>query len=647
MEAAADARSIVTLRNEDRVEQAEDFLLRIRAILHQENRRNQNVLSHDLQEKAAEILGYPGIAAHQRVETFMSDYFRHARVVSRFLDSARKAARPKRKEAKPVPLGQNLESFHDQIRFRDLEKAASQPTSWLPAFRVAVEENCPVSEEALLLIQQNLDRYSADDFFPTKVEREMLLDFLRPRPGIYARLSEMHDCGLLGQMFPEFQPIYCRVIRDFYHKYTVDEHTLLTIRNLERLCEPTNPSRERFSSILKELESPQLLVMALLFHDVGKWKEENHAEESVRMAQKAFQRLRLPLPSTQKVEFLIKNHLQLSLVAFRRDTEDPDVVRKFATLIGTEENLKMLCLMTLVDIEAVSPDTLTPWKEELLWQLYVDTYNQLTLAYGDEVIEKDSSLAEILAGRPNDLTETEISTFLEGFPRRYLKLVDRESIYQHVRLSRNIHPHQVHLSLEKKDAIWELSVVTLDKPYLLSNIFGVLAYFGMDILRGQAMTSLSGLVLDIFQFTDHEKFFKLNPGGIAQFGDLLQDVVAGRVDLSSLLRGKESSLLYRKMRKRVPTFISFDNQHSPRYTIMEIITQDALGLLYRISRVISRHGCDIHLVLISTEGNKAIDVFHITGKDGKLSESSEAHLKADLEQMLEGAHEINQEHRPS
>ncbi len=646
-ERATGARSAATLTNKDRVEQAEDFLLRIRAILHQENRRNQNVLSHDLQEKVAEILGYPGTVAHQRVETFMSDYFRHARAVSRFLDSARKAARPKGKEAMPVPLGQNLESFHDEIRFRDLEKAAARPTSWLPAFRVAIEEGCPVSEEALLLIHQNLDRYDAEAFFPSEVERDMLLDFLRPRPGLYARLSEMHDCGLLGQMFPEFQPIYCRVIRDFYHKYTVDEHTLLTIRNLERLCEPSNPGRERFSSILKELDSPELLVLALLFHDVGKWKEENHAEESVRMVENVFRRLRLPAESAKKVEFLIRNHLQLSLVAFRRDTEDPDVVRRFATLIGTEENLKMLCLMTLVDIEAVSPDTLTPWKEELLWQLYVDTYNQLTLGYGDEVIEKDSSLAEILAGRPEDLTEGEISSFLEGFPRRYLKLVDKESIYRHVRLSRNIHPHEVHLSLEKKGAIWELSVVTLDKPYLLSNIFGVLAYFGMDILRGQAMTSLSGLVLDIFQFTDHEKFFELNPGGIAQFSELLQDVVAGRVELSSLLRGKESSLLYRKVRKHFPTFISFDNQHSPRYTIMEIITQDALGLLYRISRVISRHGCDIHLVLISTEGNKAIDVFHITEKDGKLSESSQADLKADLERMLEGDHEINQEHRPS
>ncbi|HEV8132850.1 MAG TPA: [protein-PII] uridylyltransferase [Acidobacteriota bacterium] len=634
--------------DQERLAQAENFLLQIRAMLHLESRRNQNVLSHDLQERIAELLGYPGSGAQHRVETFMSDYFRHARTVSRFLESARRAVRVRRKDVKPVPLGQNLEHFRCEIHFRDLEKAASQPTSWLAAFRAAIEEGCPVSDEALSLIRQNLVQYRAESFFPTETETEMLLDFLRPRSGLYGRLSEMHDCGLLGQMFPEFQPIFCRVIRDFYHKYTVDEHTLLTIRNLERLCEPVNPSRERFSSILKELQSPELLVLALLLHDVGKWKAENHAEESVHMAQNVFHRLRLPAESAGKIEFLIKNHLQLSLVAFRRDTEDPDVVRRFAALVGTEENLKTLCLLTLVDIEAVSPDTLTPWKEELIWQLYVDTYNQLTLGYGDEVIEGDlPSLAEVLADRPDDLTQPEISSFLEGFPRRYLKLVDKETIYRHVRLSRNIHPDEIHLSLEKKAAMWELSVVTLDKPFLLANIFGVLAYFGMDILRGQAMTSLSGLVLDIFQFTDHEKFFKLNPGGIAQFKQMLQDVVAGNTELASLLRGKESSVLYRKVRKHVPTLITFDNQHSPRYTILEIVTQDALGLLYRISRVISRHGCDIHLVLISTEGNKAIDVFHITAKEGKLAESLQADLKADLERRLEGGHEINQEYRPS
>src|SRR5207247_7371909 len=122
------------------------------------------------------------------------------------------------------------------------------------------------------------------DFYPVAGERAGLLEFLKPGSGLYARLSEMHDCGLLGGMFPEFAAISCRVVRDFYHKYTVDEHTLLAIRNLERLATPSTPSREHFAALLADLRAPELLVLALLFLDVGKWRDDEHASESVPMA---------------------------------------------------------------------------------------------------------------------------------------------------------------------------------------------------------------------------------------------------------------------------------------------------------------------------------------------------------------------------
>ena len=201
----------------------------------------------------------------------------------------------------------------------------------------------------------------------------------------------------------------------------------------------------------------------------------------------------------------------MSLVAFRRDTEDPDIVKHFAELVGIEERLKMLCLLTLVDIEAVSLETLTAWREELLWRLYVDTYNHLTLSYGDERIDTTSrTWPSSSRGRPPDVPETEIRRFLEGLPCRYLQLFDREAIYRHVQLSRDIKPDHVHAALERKGVTWELTVVTLDKPFLFSNICGVLSSFGMDILKGHAMTNPNGLVLDIFQVTDDDRYLELN-----------------------------------------------------------------------------------------------------------------------------------------
>jgi [protein-PII] uridylyltransferase len=542
----------------------------------------------------------------------------------------------------PRPVGVNLVRSRDGIRFVDEARAAREPHSWLPLFQAAIDAGAGVADESLALIQQHAPRFDADAFFPSAAEPAAFLHFLKPKAGLYARLTEMHDCGLLGQMLPEFKAISCRVVRDFYHKYTVDEHTLLTIRNLERLLATPPPAgRERFRGLLLDLAEPELLVLALLYHDVGKWSDDNHAVESVRMAREMFERLQLPPAARDTVDFLISQHLQMSLIAFRRDTDDPEIVKRFAGIVGIEERLKMLCLLTLGDVGAVSPGTLTPWREELLWRLYVDTYNHLTLQYADDLIEgNQAGLSELLAGRPKDVTEAEITTFLEGLPRRYLQLFSRDAIYSHVQLSRDIQADQVHAALEPKGNTWELAVTTLDKPFLFSNVCGVLSSFGMNILRGHAMTNPNGLVLDIFEFTDQERFLAMNADGQARVLEVLADVVSGRSDITARLRARERGVLGRRVSRFAPV-IHADNQSSRRYTILDIITTNQIGLLHRISRVISRHGCDVDLVLISTEGVKAIDVFHITDHGAKLSDTAQRALTADLQRMLEETDEVD------
>jgi [protein-PII] uridylyltransferase len=271
-----------------------------------------------------------------------------------------------------------------------------------------------------------------------------------------------------------------------------------------------------------------------------------------------------------------------------------------------------------------------------LWRLYVDTYNYLTQRYADDIIERNQAdLTEVLQGLPDDMTEGELRLFLEGFPRRYLQMFARDAIYQHVRLARDIKPQELHLSLEQNEAVWTLAVATLDRPFLFSNICGVLASFGMNILRGHAFTTPSGLVLDVFQFTDEERFLELNRDAHRQVLSVLQDVVSGKAEVTALLRGREQSVFQRKMPRFSPV-VRADNETSGRYTILDIIADNALGLLYRISRVISQHGCDVDLVLISTEGEKAIDVFHITKAGAKLTEAEQHALTSDLQRTLEG-----------
>jgi [protein-PII] uridylyltransferase len=626
-----DRRRVARGASPDRLSDAEEFLMRIRSGLHADTGRNVNVLSYELQEKAVDRLRYARPDMRRRVEALMTDYFKDARSVTRALGRVRRAALPP--EPTPIRLiGENLMWVVEGITFADAPAALAAPEDWLRVFEAAVSRNVPVADDALALMEreQQTRNYAPEAFHPTPEHQRRLLQFMRPRAGLSARLSEMRDCGLLGAIFPELNEIACRVTRDFYHKYTVDEHTLLTVRNAERLL--GNP---RFAPILREVHAPELLVLSLLYHDVGKAREGDHSVVGAEMASAMSRRLGLDQDAAQAVDFLIRHHLKMSKVAFRRDTEEPEVVRQFASMFSTEEQLKMLVLLTLCDVGAVSPETLTPWKEELLWRLYVDAYNHMTLGYGDDVIDRDQALvAALQANRPPDIPEAEMARFLEGLPRRYLILFSQDAIYRHVRLSRDIRPNEAHFFLEKKAEAWELTVVSLDKPFLFSNICGVLAYYGMDILRGHALTSPAGLALDVFQFADTDGFFQRNSEGLKEFDRRLRDVVSGVTDVTALLKSKEGSVLTRRALVRRTPVVHFDTGHSQRYTVLELVADDAPGLLHRVSRVISDHGVDVDLVLISTEGQKAIDVFHITRGGLKLSEDEEASLKADLERML-------------
>ena len=626
-----DRRRIARGASPDRLSDAEEFLMRIRSGLHADTGRSVNVLSYELQEKAVDRLRYAGADMRRRVEALMTDYFKDARSVTRALGRVRRAAVPP--EPTPIRLiGENLMWVVEGITFADAPTALAAPAEWLRVFEAAVSRNVPVADDALALMEREQQKrnYAPEVFHSTPEHQRRLLQFMRPRAGLSARLSEMRDCGLLGAIFPELNEIACRVTRDFYHKYTVDEHTLLTVRNAERLL--GNP---RFAPILREVHAPELLVLSLLYHDVGKAREGDHSIVGAEMASAMSRRLGLDQDASQTIDFLIRNHLKMSRVAFRRDTEEPEVVRQFASMFSTEEQLKMLVLLTLCDVGAVSPETLTPWKEELLWRLYVDTYNHMTLGYGDDVIDRDQALvAALQANRPPDIPEADMARFLEGLPRRYLILFSQDAIYRHVRLSRDIKPNEAHFFLEKKAEAWELTVVSLDKPFLFSNICGVLAYYGMDILRGHALTSPAGLALDVFQFADTDGFFERNSEGPKEFDRRLREVVSGVTDVTALLKSKESSVLTRRALVRRTPVVHVDTGHSQRYTVLELVADDAPGLLHRVSRVISDRGVDVDLVLISTEGQKAIDVFHITRGGLKLSEDDEALLKADLERML-------------
>ena len=526
------------------------------------------------------------------------------------------------------PVGKNIEVLNGTLAFVDPSGVATHPTSWLDIFGAAIAEGLPASESATAILASHVARWSPTELLPP-ADVLRFRDLLRPRAGLTIAMKGIHQVGVLGTLFPK-GPFSTKLARDGAARPgALDAAALRTTETYERLLGDTSLMGERFGSMLRELRAPELLMLVLLLRQVVQPGDTQASDTDVD-AQIDLDRLQIQGDDRRAVEFLLRHRLDMSLLGFRQDTGDASVVRDFAGKFSTEEHLKMLCLVTIGDLAGTAPAALTPWKAELLWRLFVDTYNHMTMTYGDELIDTaEAALGALQANRPHDITEGEVSGFLEGLPRRYLTLFEAEAIYQHVRLWHNIGQDDVHFLLSRRADIWELTVLTLDKPYLFSNICGVLSYLDLDILRGHAFTARGALVLDVFQFTDH-KGCLVRP----QLDPLLSDVVAGRANITALLREKERPPAG-PARHGGPV-IYFDNDSSQRFTILELVADDAPGLLHQISRIISKHGCVVDLVLISTEARRAIDVFHLRKLDGKLTDSDEIALTEDLERMLEG-----------
>jgi [protein-PII] uridylyltransferase len=586
----------------------------MRTFLHFQSERNFNTLSYEFQEQIAPRLGYSESPHGEAAETMMRDYFLRASTVASRASMWEEEAGGSR----------NRIAFNSDF---------SDPFDTIEAFAEAHRKKANLHAVTLSAIRQKLAT-SGGILANNPRAGRAVLEMMKDRRGIYDTLLGMHEVGLLGKIFPDFEEIRCRVIRDFFHKYTVDEHSLIAIRNIEEL-----PAKHRFSMILNEVEHPELLLLSLLFHDLGKAHKHdpgNHVHPGTELVKVILNQLALPREQSERVIAAIKNHLEMSKIILKRDFSDDSVIQQFADLVANVDNLRMLVLVTYADIKAVNNEVLTPWKEDLLWQLYVATYNRLTLGLADDRYDQQPYLEEdiqaVLDLLPRKYSAQEVRDFLDGFPRQYLRITPKSDIAEHFTLSRKLESVPMVTHLARRDGrIYEVLVMTADRLFLFSKITGVLSYFGMNILRGQAFANRHGVIFDLITFEDVDNYFGKNPSELDRFSKVLQDVIDGKTDLDKLLQGKMTSILFRPKRKAaVPSRIHFDDDFSGRCTILEILTQDAFGLLYRIGSVLSSHGCNIEVALIATEGQKAIDVFYLTREGSKLSGETEKSIEGQL-----------------
>jgi [protein-PII] uridylyltransferase len=450
-------------------------------------------------------------------------------------------------------------------------------------------------------------------------------------------LRAMNRVGLLSLLIPEFRAIDALVIRDFYHRYTVDEHTFRTIENIHRLRKPQQDWERGFGDIWKTLERPDLLYLALLLHDVGKgMPEDDHVVGSLQAVDAVAPRLKLDAEEAATVRFLVGSHLEMSATMQRRDVYDPETIRVFAEKMGTTERLKMLCLLTYADIRSVNPEALTPWKAGALWHLYTRTSTYLIESVDEKRFHSGNQagreIERILPFLSVPADAAALAAFLEGFPLRYLASHGPEEIAQDFAMSRRLAGERIELRLSNRNHLFELRLLTDDRPFLFANVAGALFAWGMNVVKADAFASRAGLALDNFEFADLHQTLELNPSEGERLVASVRDVLAGRASLETMLarRAGGATAAGSERKIAVATQLRFDDSASTHSTLLELIAQDRPGLIYRTSRALAEAGCNIEIALVDTEGPKAIDVFYLTAGGEKLDAARQETLRAAL-----------------
>lgn len=580
------------------LEGALTFLAGVRIRLHELTGRDQNVLTFESQDALAE---QPAV--------LMREYYRHARVVDRAVRQAMEVV-----TERPGTL---LGRFHEwRSRLSTSEFTVSRERVLLRA--PAPPEDLTlyefVARHQLRLASGTIEKMRGIVPKANWAGWKRLLSLPRPAAGLRA----MQESGALALALPEWANIECLVVRDFYHRYTVDEHTLVAIGALEQVPDG------RFAELMGEIEDPALVRFALVLHDIGKGSGRDHSQAAVEVAHKVMDRLGAPEADRATVEFLIERHLDMSSIMSSRDLHDGATAQALAQRIGTIERLKLLTMLTYADISAVNPQAMTPWRMEQLWRVYLLAHQELTKELETERIHSPAGVSP------------ERAQFLEGLPTRYLRTHSPAEVDVHYTLARQLESRAVAIEIEHERGVYKLTLLTRDRPALFASVAGAIASFGLNIVKAEAFTNAQGVVVDTFTFSDPHRTLDLNPTEVDRLRGVVRKVLEGKHEAEKLLRGRPKPLLPAKA--RLKPRVAVKNDVSEAATLVEIVAEDRPGLLYDLARVISDTGCNIEVVLIDTEAHKALDVFYLTHQGHKLEPPVEEQLKAGLLAACLAAH---------
>lgn len=629
---------------------AYDFLLRTRTELHYQINRPMDILGKNLQPAVALALGWHDRSPSVRIEKFMRELYMHMRnifLITRTLEQ-RMALVPKKpsrlslrawlpKRSPPAPVDGFILA-NGEIRAASNRVFRDDPRRLMRAFLHAQQRRLQLHPDLMQLIRQSLSLVDRK-FLNDERVRETFLTILERRGEVAAILRAMHEANLLGKYIPEFGKLTCLVQHEFYHLYAADEHTLVCLEQLDKTWEAREAPYNNYAPLFQRLARPGLLYLALLLHDVGKSardKKDGHAEISAEMAMRAARRLRLDDAGTHTLHVLIENHLLLATVSQRRDLDDESVIRDFARRVETVETLNALTLLTFADSEGTSDKLWNGFKDSLLWQLHARATTLLTA--GSEFIRAEEKRVETLLEEvrelaPDQIANDEIIAHFANLPLRYFQIRTAREILDDINLTHRFMEQLVNsvrtlapitACQNEPDRGYSLArVCTWDRSGLFSKIAGSLSAAGLNILSAQILTRVDGIALDSFLVQDARTGNPATTEQFEKFSALLEKTLNGEeIDLPALIARATTRPAYQPYAgERMTTRVQFDNQASETRTLIEIETEDHLGLLYAISQTLAKLEVDIAAARILTERGAAIDSFYVREPDGGKIES--------------------------
>ncbi len=624
---------------------AEDFLWAVRCHLHLIAKRPMDQLTFDMQVEVADRMGFKDGGGRRGVEHFMQTYFRHATQVgelTRIFLTAQENAHLKpepmlerifkrRKKAKPP-----YAILQNRLTVADTDAFLADPLNLLRIFEEVLRTGTLLHPDAMRLLSANLHLIDKD-VQNSKVGAKLFLDTMLKHGNPERGLRRMNELGVLGAFIPEFAPIVAMMQFNMYHHYTVDEHTIQTISHLAQIeREELIEELPVASSILKRGISRKVIYVALLLHDIGKGRPEDHSILGAQIARVVAPRLGLSKKECETVEWLIRYHLLMSDVAQKRDIADPRTVRDFAKVVKSVERLDLLTVLTVCDIRGVGPGTWNNWKAVLIRNLYAATRDALENGIEDlnretRETEAKRALRTALADWPAKDLRTETARhygpYWQGLPLAAHRVF--------ADLLRDMDDTQISIDLmldEDRDAT-RACLAMVDHPGLFSRMTGALALVGANVVDARTYTTNDGYATAVFWIQDADGS-PYEAARLPRLRKMISRTLRGEVVARDALKDRDK-IKKREQAFRVPTHITFDNTGSEIYTIIEVDTRDRPGLLFDLTRTLANNNVYIASAVIATFGEQVVDSFYVKDMIG-LKYHSEA-KRATLERKLREA----------